>query len=230
VLPIFWSRVFVAADRYAYFSYIGLFLLIAFVIERVLSMEYFRNMYTRYTAIGMVIIYGLFLGYLSQQQSKYWLETIMLLSRAVDLSESAPAKAVSHFYRANAYQNLAEIRYREGQMAQDEKTVRDAFFFYRYAVSDYDSTMKYNPGHMLAYTNRGIIYATMAPHDNKYFSYALKDYEKAISIDPEYADNYYNMGWIYFLQKDVARACELWRKADELGSAVAWQAIEQNCK
>ena len=45
VLPIFWSRVFVAADRYAYISFIGLFLILAILFKRLLKTEFFRKSY-----------------------------------------------------------------------------------------------------------------------------------------------------------------------------------------
>lgn len=89
-------------------------------------------------------------------------------------------------------------------------------------MKDYDSTLVHNPEHMLAYANRGMVYIDVSQYDTayrkKYINLALQDFNKAISLDPEYADNYYNLGWTYYVAGDLPKACELWKKADELGS------------
>jgi tetratricopeptide (TPR) repeat protein len=230
VLPLFWSRIFVAADRYAYLSFIGLFFLSAVLIDRLLSKKLIRNTSLRYGIAGIMILYGVFLMYATNKQCKYWIDSDILLGRAVSLSESAPAKALAHFYHGNIKQNIAENKYKQGQATSNEGMIKNSFIYYREAVSNYDSVIKYNPDYMLAYSNRGMIYGTLLSYDNKYWEMAKEDFDKAISLQPDYADNYYNKAWLLFIGGDKKAACTLWQTADELGSVVAKQAIEQNCR
>jgi tetratricopeptide (TPR) repeat protein len=230
VLPLFWSRIFVAADRYAYLSFIGLFLLVAILIDRLLNKGLIRNLTLRYSAAAILILYGIFLMYSTNKQCKYWIDSDVLLARAVILSKSGPEKALAHFYHGNVKQGIAENKYSEGQTSSNEGMIRNSFIYYREAVADYDSVIKYNPEYMLAYSNRGMIYGTLHSYDEKYWEMALSDFDKAISLDPDYADNYYNKAWLIYISGDKQAACDLWQTADIKGSVVAKQALDQNCR
>ena len=219
-----------AADRYAYLSFIGLFLVVAILIDRLLSKKLIRKASVRYGIAGIFILYGVFMMYATNKQSKYWIDSDILIGRAVSLSESAPAKALAHFYHGNIKQNIAENKYSQGKAASNEGMIRNSFIYYREAVSDYDSVIKYNPEYMLAYSNRGMIYGTMSYANPDYWEKANNDFDEAIRIKPDYADNYYNKAWLVFITGDTIAACELWKKADDLGSVVAKNALEQNCR
>ena len=184
----------------------------------------------RYGIAGIIILYGVFLMYATNKQCKYWIDSDILIGHAVSLSKSAPAKAMAHFYHGNIKQNIAENKYSQGQAASNEGMIKNSFIYYREAVSDYDSVVKYNPENMLVYSNRGIRYGTLYTYDKKYWEMARDDFDNAIRLQPDYADNYYNKGWLLFIAGDKNAACDLWQTADELGSLVAKQALEQNCK
>ena len=199
VLPLFWSRIFVAADRYAYFSFIGLFLILAILIERLMQKTTIKNAVLAYGLAGVFILYGTFLMYSTNKQCMYWQDGDTLLSHAVNMSKSDPAKALAHFYRGNIKQNIAENKYSQGQAASNEGMIKNSFIYYREAVSDYDSVVKYNPENMLVYSNRGMIYGTLYTYDKKYWEMARDDFDNAIHLQPDYADNYYNKGWLLFI-------------------------------
>ncbi len=229
VLPLFWSRIFVAADRYAYLSFIGLFLIIGILLGRV-----YVKSYLRYGVISIMLLYGAFLAYTAYVQTGYWKDAPMLLHRAVTLSESKSAKALAYFYRGNARQNLAKKQRYEGYQTRNEQLLRLSRTSYWKTVNDYDSTLAYNPDYMLAYANRGMAYIDVSQYDTaytkKYTSLANQDFDDAIRLDPKYADNYYNKGWVMYISGDLMQACELWKKADELGSVVAKTPLQQYCK
>ncbi|MEE4257899.1 MAG: hypothetical protein V2I47_12740 [Bacteroidales bacterium] len=234
VLPIFWSRIFIAADRYAYLSFIGLFIALAYILVKFSRSGKLKNAVIQYAVWGVLVVYGGFLVYLTHQQMKHWASAETLLNRAVELGESSSNKALAHFYRGNVYQNIAEQKFTTGYQTSNRNMVLNSQIYYRMTISDYDSCLVYDPGYMLAYTNRGIAYMSVSQYDTnylaKYTSLAQKDFENAISLDSTYADNYYNLAWIYWIEKDYQRACELWHKADELGSVVAHQPLRNYCQ
>jgi len=234
VLPIFWSRIFIAADRYAYLAFIGLFIALAYILVKFTRSGKLKNVLIQYAIWGILVVYGGFLVYLTHQQMKHWASAETLLNHAVVLGESSSNKALAHFYRGNVYQNIAEEKFTTGYQTSNRNMVLNSQIYYRMTISDYDSCLVHNPDYMLAYTNRGIAYMSVSQYDTnyleKYTSLAQKDFEQAISLDSTYADNYYNLAWIYWIDKDYQRACELWRKADKLGSVVASQPLESYCK
>ena len=234
VLPIFWSRIFVAADRYAYLSFIGLFIALAYLLLKFNQSGKLKSNLIRYAVWTIIAVYGGFLAYLTQQQTKHWVNAETLLNRAVALGESSSNKALAYFYRGNVFQNIAEEKFASGMRTTNRNMVLNSQAYYRMTISDYDSCLVYDPEYMLAYTNRGIAYMSVSQYDTnylkKYTSIAQVDFEKAISLDSTYADNYYNLAWIYWINTDYQQACKLWRKADELGSVVAYQPLESYCK
>ena len=234
VLPIFWSRIFVAADRYAYLSFIGLFIALAYLLQKFNQSGKIKSNLIRYAVWTIIAVYGGFLAYLTQQQTKHWVNAETLLNRAVALGESSSNKALAYFYRGNVFQNIAEEKFASGMRTTNRNMVLNSQAYYRMTISDYDSCLVYDPEYMLAYTNRGIAYMSVSQYDTnylkKYTSIAQVDFEKAISLDSTYADNYYNLAWIYWINTDYQQACKLWRKADELGSVVAYQPLESYCK
>jgi hypothetical protein len=230
VLPLFWSRIFVAADRYAYLSFIGLFLIAGLLIDRLLKKNFLKQQALRYGIMGILLVYGIFLMYATNKQCTYWKDAETLLNRALFLSKTGPSKALAYFYRGNIYQGIAERKHVEGQRSNNENMVRNAFIYFGNAIRDYDSTLVYNPKYMLAYSNRGMAYGTLASYKPKYLENARNDFDAAIMLNQDYADNYYNKAWVLFIEEDLTGACELWRKANEMGSVLAEQALEQNCK
>lgn len=233
VLPIFWSRIFIAADRYAYLSFIGLFIALAYILVNFTRSGKLKNAIFQYAVWGIIVVYGGLLVYLTQQQSKHWASAETLLNHAVVVGESSTNKALAYFYRGNVYQNIAEEKFTTGYQTSNRNMVLNSQAYYRMTIADYDSCLVYNPDYMLAYTNRGIAYMSVSQYDTnylrKYASLAQKDFENAIALDSNYADNYYNLAWIYWIDKDFQRACELWRRADELGSVVARQPLDNYC-
>jgi tetratricopeptide (TPR) repeat protein len=234
VLPIFWSRIFVAADRYAYLSFIGLFIALVFILVKLSRPGTLKSAILRYTVWGILAVYGGFLVYLTHQQTKHWTNAETLLNHAVMLGKSSSNKALAYFYRGNVFQNIAEAKFASGYQTSNRNMVLNSQAYYRMTIADYDSCLAHNPEYMLAYTNRGIAYMSVSQYDTnfleKYTGFAQLDFEKAISLDSTYADNYYNLAWIYWIDEDYRKACELWHKADELGSVVAHQPLRNYCQ
>jgi tetratricopeptide (TPR) repeat protein len=203
VLPLYWSRLFIVAERYSYLTYIGIYFIIALGISGLFDKQNYRL--RKYRSYGIVLLAGALLFYLitSIQRSKDWKDTGVLLTDVIEKPHDQATHAYAHYYRAN---------YRD--MAMDFKN----------ALSDYDRAIQLNPGFILAYNNRGIVKGM-----GKDFTGALEDFTTALELKPDYADAWYNRGLAQFQLGNVEAACQDWGKADELGSLSASQFIRQHC-
>ncbi|MEP7170481.1 MAG: hypothetical protein ABI855_14020, partial [Bacteroidota bacterium] len=98
------SRLFIVADRYAYFPYIGLYLLPMILIQNLKKEKiYFFNKNYPYL-ISMLIIYCTFFSYVVVKRNSIWQNDIVLLSDII--SKNPPAAYISRAYgnRGLAYE------------------------------------------------------------------------------------------------------------------------------
>jgi tetratricopeptide (TPR) repeat protein len=65
--------------------------------------------------------------------------------------------------------------------------------------------------------------------ENGEFELAIEYYNRAIELEPENPQAYFNKGNTYFNKKELKKACELWKKAKELGAEYAQERIDKEC-
>lgn len=206
----------VIAERYVYFSALGVFVLIAWLIQKVgvitknqkiaslililllaalttrtiLRNMDFRNSDTLWLATAktspLVPQNHNNVGELYARQDN-WEKAIEEFETAIELE---PKFAV-------AYQNLANAYY------QLEK--------YDLAIENYQKALSLNPNLWLSYHNLATIYASAGKLD-----LAIEHVEKAISINPESANSYALLGMIYLQIDDKQKAKEQFEKVLEL--------------
>lgn len=204
VLPFFWSRIFIVAERYTYVPYIGLFFMLGILFERYLESKKMQQLIPR--TWGYVIAAGwlLFLAGSTYNRVRDWESSTVLLNDVIQTAVSKRDVAAAYFYRGNLRDQNAE---------------------YEAAYNDYSEAIRLHPGYMLAYNNRGIILGTM----NR-FDLALEDFNKVLQLDPGYAEGWYNRGIAFYQTGRKNDACNDWLKAARLGSKQAAQIRMQYCK
>jgi len=234
VLPLFWSRIFVAADRYAYLSFIGLFLIIGVLIDRLLGRKLISLNYLKYGIVGVLVLYAIFLGYKTSKQIPFWNDTDILLSRAVYLTNSSPGKAQALYHRGNYYQSIAINKFDNAVETENLGMMKNSREYFRMSVNDYDATLAHNPDFMMAHAYRAISLTYVArfnpDYRENYLNMAMEAFDAAIRLAPDYADNYYNKAQGLLIAGDGEGACELFEKANALGSLLAGRALETYCK
>jgi tetratricopeptide (TPR) repeat protein len=92
------------------------------------------------------------------------------------------------------------------------------------AVKDLDEAIKLNPKSYIAYNFRGTAKGGLKQNVE-----ALKDFDFCIKLKVDYASVYVNRAAIKMASKDKRGACEDLNKADQLGSEIAIQYIQQFC-
>lgn len=203
VLPLFWSRIFITADRYTYLPYIGLFAIIAILLTTLWDKRDSISTSTRnlmVTSIGLLILMILVTTY---NRIKVWYDVPTLLSDVIEQQRSDADMAHGYFYLGNYYDTHGN----------DEE-----------AIKHYNLALSRNSGYLLAYNNRGIL---KGKHGD--FNGAISDFSEAISLKPDYAEAYYNRGVAYYQKQEKELACNDWKRAAELGFKEANKVISEYC-
>lgn len=202
VLPLFWSRIFITADRYTYLPYLGLFIIVASML---VSLWDKRGSLERgtvnllYAATGLVFI---MLVATTFNRIKAWHDTPTLLTDVIEKRRSDSDMAHGYFYLGNYYDTKGN----------DEE-----------AMKYYNLSLSRNPHYLLALNNRGILKGKhMDPG-------AVSDFDEAITLKPDYAEAYYNRGVAYYQLQQPDRACADWQEASRLGFKQANEIISQYC-
>lgn len=204
VLPLFWSRIFITADRYTYLPYLGLFMLISRPLTNLWEE---RNTLDRGTlklliAATALIIITLSAG--SINRIKVWKDTPTLLTDVIDNKRSDADMAHGYFYLGN---------YFDGENNAEQ------------AMKYYDLALSRNDKYLLALNNRGILKGKTGN-----LMSAISDFENAIKIQPAYAEAYYNRGVALYQTGKKEEACADWKKALSLKFVPASQALNLYCR
>ena len=204
VLPLFWSRMLIFADRYTYIPYLGIFfmfsrLYVKFVeakSERIRKYQIFIN-----TALFAYII---FLSVSSFQRIKVWKNAETVVTDVIQKDRSNVDVSIGYYFRAN--------------IRDMKKDVNGAF-------QDFDKAIEYNPDYTQAYNNRGILKVRMQDIQGAY-----DDFNKAVEIDPNYAEAFYNRGNANYYLNNFMEACSDWSQAEFLGFEQASKVKQQYCR
>jgi len=176
VLQLMPVNIGIAADRYTYLPYLGLFYLVGegcnfagrkfgFINKSQFQLSSFKNV-----LLPAVIILLLFvLAFLTHNRIKIWQNSISLTT---DMINKYPNEYRVYFKRAEAKYKL-----------NDSKG----------AIADYDMVIDLNPDHERAYNNRA-----NAKHKLNDYRGALIDYDKALELKPDYANAYNGRGTLNF--------------------------------
>ncbi len=203
VLPLFWSRIFITADRYTYIPYIGLFIIIGRYAANLWETRNTMDKATRRLMLSASLLLVIILGASTVSRISVWKNTPTLLSDVIDKKRSDADMAHAYFYLGNYYDagnNAAE------------------------ALKYYDLSLSRNPAYLLALNNRGILKGKAGQINS-----AITDFEQAIRIKPDYAEAWYNRGIALFRNGDLERACNDWKESSRLGFAPAHQVIARYC-
>lgn len=204
VLPLFWSRIFITADRYTYLPYIGLSMMAA----RALTLAWnSRKKMDKSTLRYLIAATGLVFFTLSAATAsriRIWKDTPLLLADVIEKKRSDADMAHGYFYLGNYY-DAAE-------------NVDEALKYYNLAISR-------NASYPLALNNRGILKGKTGN-----LTGALKDFDNAIRAKPDYAEAWYNRGLATYQTGAVEEACKDWQKSWNLGFKPARDALWRYCK
>lgn len=202
VLPLFWSRLFIAADRYVYFAYFGLFTLAGcWLAGRLTDPERWPGL--RWV-LAITAIYVMFLCVSTRQRLSAWQSPRILMEAVIDINRSDADRAFAWFFLGNFSDS-------EGD--------------YHKAEQQYSRAIDLYPGHVQALNNRGIMRGLLGD-----FEGSLGDFNQALRLKPDYAEAYYNRGILLYQVEQHEKACRDWFEAQKLGFRQASVAINTYCR
>ncbi len=204
VLPFFWSRIFIVAERYTYISYVGVFFILVLLIGKYLESKPIRKIIPAFWGWGIIAVWIVFLAGSTYTRTKVWSSTANLLNDVIQKENSNHDVAAAHFYRGNLYDQNKE---------------------YSRAYEHYSEAIRLYPGYVLAYNNRGIIMGTIGRNEA-----AIEDFNTVLRLKPDYAEGWYNRGIAFYQLGKKQEACNDWLKASRLGSKPAKQVRRQYCR
>ena len=191
----------VAAERYTYLPYIGLFVIAgrAFLHLKQSIASFppvFRYGYTALAAIVLIIF-----AQGAYARHAVWKDTLALFS---DVIQKYPEAGIAYNNRGNVrrdqndfqgaledYGKAIELKYHDA--FNNRGILRNRMKEYQSAVADFDSALRGKADQEIVYYNRGIARLNLGD-----FSGAVEDFGKAIEINPRYSDAYNNRGFVRY--------------------------------
>jgi len=141
---------------------------------------------------------------------------VMLLS---GLYESATNSGVHVQSALTLTISFSTLQYKKNQRDY-QKQIRKKNIYWTFG--EYES--EYNKGSDTLRFNKGVQVLT----DKKY-DLACIYFEEAIKLNSKYIDAYYDLGISYLKLNDITRACEAWKKTQELGDTEVQTLISKYC-
>ncbi len=199
------SRLFITTDRYAYFPYVGLFLIVGYIYSQLQQSEALAKKYLQPFGIALVAA-GLVYCYAIWERNKTWNNDYDFLTDIIEKNEPVPYISRAYGNRGNYFLNngmineaLADftealkVKPDDGQSYYNRAITYIKVSRWQEALADLDSSIKYNPKFGLSYSNLAFI-----RYNLKDYNGALEAANKCITINPQLPEVYNIRAAVYF--------------------------------
>lgn len=211
------------ADRYTYIPYIGLFIMLAWGIPKLLFLLRSPGFVTMgvpkpglgnevkiLIAIGTAGIFTIFMT-ISNLQAGYWRDSISLFEHALDVTHNnrmAHSKIGSILYRQGKTE-AAAAHYAEAlRIKPDDANAHNnmGLILARQGRTDeairyYNEALRLDPGLAIACNNMGTALEKQGKRDE-----AIRYYSQAVELKPDYAGAFNNLGLVLLRRGDTQKA------------------------
>ncbi|MBI4646055.1 MAG: hypothetical protein HY738_05515 [Bacteroidia bacterium] len=239
VLQIFPFGNAIAAERYTYIPYLGLFYIIAKYLSSLLTANELvfagKKSVLKPFLVIISVCYLLFITLTTYYRIDVWENGLTLFT---DVVEKHPGQAHGRRLRGLAFShyNQYDMAIRDYNKAIElNPRYKNAFFDrgmarliahdYENALNDFTQVLKFDSSAADACRDRGTAYAGMQMYDA-----AISDYSKAIELGLKEPEIYFNRGLARFLSSDNEGACKDWAIANQNGYMQAEKMLKQYCE
>ena len=221
----------IMADRYSYMSYIGLFFILGYFINKIADLPSTQQKQLKNFVVIVFSLYSIVCCYLSFQRTKIWKNSINLFTDAIEKQEGSAFtftyRGISYFYDqqySNALNDFNQAIKLDSNYAEAYRS-RGSFYYIMQnnnaALMDYNKVLKLDPHQLECLIKRAEIFLTLKQYNN-----AIADYTTIIQLNPTYAAAYYFRGEAYFNLHLNKFALDDILKAKKLGYPVDKKMIE----
>ncbi|HOK38685.1 MAG TPA: hypothetical protein PLC87_08465 [Bacteroidales bacterium] len=176
-----------AADRYTYLAYIGLFLIMALIAD------YFIEKKRGKIISGIIGLSVIFMSYTTYQDKNTWKNSFTLWEKALKVNPknhfAMYSLALANSTEANDIDNAEKLLDKAINLKEDfmyynnRGRIHYAKGNYTLALDDFDKSILLDSANSAAYNNRGAVRQQFCD-----FIGALSDYKKAVELNPDYQD------------------------------------------
>ncbi len=215
-LPVFSVREVIIADRYSYFSFLGLTFIICLLFKkRGVITHYFPGNF-KFVPYLLLAVYVTFLFITTTGRIKIWENDYSLMSDII--VKNPQIHYISKFYRKRADLLYKQKKFEKAVLdyshaialnGNDEQSyIYRAYSYlnlkkFENAKSDLDSALTRNPHQAIWYANRAF-----AEYNLNDFDATIRDCNICIAIDPTVPDAYHMRALVYFAENNFF-ACKM---------------------
>ncbi len=218
------SRLFIASDRYVYFPYIGIYIILGYALFKDSWFQVHSRSGLKNSVIGTVALLSVAYSVTIFQRNQDWKDVVTFMTDIISKNSEVPYISRAYGNRGIAYldQGLLEEATSDFTNAirlnpKDEKSwinravVSTKLNQLDEAILDLDTALKVNPKNAFAYSQRGIALNNLEQYDK-----AMVDCNKALELNPNFGFPYNTRGAIWFAKKNLNAALTDFTKAIEL--------------
>lgn len=208
----------ISSERYTYVPYIGLFLLIAIGIQKLLD-KYSKSA-NRYVVLGLI---GVWIGFLAVQtnlQSRAWENSEILWTSVIEkypdsewaymsrgmhrLKQKDLKGAKQDLNTSISIRPLAQSLYERAYLFEQEGERANAFDMYKRSI-------KLEPTYAKSHLNLGVLYS-----QDRNQKLAFEHFKLAVDNDDSYSLAHFNLGISYKMEGEMEKSHESFSKAIEI--------------
>ncbi|MBP6918020.1 MAG: tetratricopeptide repeat protein [Legionellaceae bacterium] len=170
------SRLFIVADRYGYFPYIGIFFIMGMFCNEVVEKKIQINRHLKQILWGILLLYFFIFTGLTIHRNTIWKDNISFMTDIINKNPVVPYLSRAYGTRANALKD-------NNQLSK--------------ALADYKKAIEINPSETIAYLNRALLYIKTNQYPD-----AINDLNTAIKLQPNAAIMYSKRGLAKYALQD----------------------------
>ena len=213
---VFAVRDVIMADRYAYLPSIGIFILMAYGLDRLMT----RKPKLKQSMYGAIGVYIILLAFLTYQRTAIWKDSYTVFTDAIEnvssYNQNTPYLSLAYLNRGLAKKSNNDI---QGALADYNKAItlnpadHKAFLNrgninfnaskWDEAIADYDRSISLNDQNAKSFSSRGAAYGSKGNYQQ-----AIQDITKALELDPNFTDARKNRMLIYYFQGNYQASLE----------------------
>ena len=214
----------ILAERYSYLPYIGIFFIVARLVNKTIENKSGKYNSWRTPSIAALVIFTVFCFYTTTQRCKIWENDFTMWSDAIEEfnnnSFAYNSRGDAYFF-SNQYENAIVDYNRAIELKNNHPYYNRGQAYYKLkkydeALKDFSKTVELNPAFARGYSMRAILYT-----DANKFDEALSDYSKALQYQPDNSIAYHNRGILYKKNNKFPEALENFNSAIQINSNYA---------